>query len=213
LFIHQPSFFYYPATHLANSVLWIAAYQNLETLKPGGFITLAILDFFLSWKSYQSQHSGNSAGCFYYLNTETIQKLNGDPDQDNTLVQKCLDINTQSVCHAPVIFLVTFGQNTYFLVLFDFSEKKALILGRYRFQTLDVVSVHAEWQSWDGPTLWKRIGRAFNWLTAEMNDARSTAVIYKAKWIIQGFYKTILILKNQNFQNFLGSFRRYNSIH
>jgi hypothetical protein len=168
--------------HLANSVLWIDAYHNLETLKPGRLITLAVLDFFLSWESHQSQHSGNSANCFYYLHAEIVQKLTGDPDHDNTLVQKCLGFYTHPINNAPVLFLVTFRQNTYFLVLFDFSQSKALILGRYRVEKSDFISIHAEWESWNGPTLWKTICRAFNWLTSEMGETQHV-VVYEANWI------------------------------
>jgi hypothetical protein len=170
--------------HLANSVLWINAYHDLEALKPGCLVTLAVLDFFLSLESHQSQHhSGNSANCFYYLRTETVQKLTGDPDHDNTLVQQCLGFDSQPINDAPVIFLVSFTQNTYFLALFDFSEGKALILGRYGPKRLDLISVHAEWESWNGPTLWKRIGRAFNWLTSEIGEAQPMVVVYEANWI------------------------------
>jgi hypothetical protein len=169
--------------HLANSVVWIDAFHDLEALKPGGLVTLAVLDFFLSWESHQSQHSGNSANCFYYLHTETVQKLTGDPNHDNALVKKCLGFETWPINNAPVIFLVTFRQNTYFLALFDFSEKKALILGRYGLETLDFISAHAEWESWDGPTHWKRIGRAFNWLTSEMTKVQPLVVVYEANWI------------------------------
>jgi hypothetical protein len=176
-------FIYYLAMHIANSVLWIDAYHDLESLKPGGLITLAVLDFFLSWESHQSQHSGNSANHFYYLPTETVQKLTGDLNHDNILVRKCLGFESQPISDAPVIFLVTFTPNTYFLALFHFSKERCFILGKYRLQTLDVISVHAEWESWSGPTLWKRIGRAFNWLTSEGAEAQSMVVIYEASWI------------------------------
>lgn len=177
------SFIYYLAIHIANSVLWINAYHDLESLKPGGLITLAVLDFFLSWKSHQGQHSGNSANRFYYLPTETVQKLTGDLNHDNTLVQKCLGFESQPIPDAPVIFLVTSMPNTYFLALFHFSKEKSLILGRHKLQTLDVISGHAEWESWSGPTLWKRIGKAFNWLTSEGAEAQSMVVVYEANWI------------------------------
>lgn len=171
--------------HLANSVLWIAAYHGLEAVKPGDIVTLAVLDFFLSWESHQSQHCGNSASCFYYLHSETIQKLSGDSDHDHSLVKKCLGFNNQHINYAPVMFLVTWTPNTYFLVLFDFWEKKALILGRYSWaqERLDFISSHAEWMSWRGPTLWNRIGRAFNWLTSEMIEEQPEVVIYEANWI------------------------------
>jgi hypothetical protein len=169
--------------HLANSVLWIAAYHGLEALKPGEIVTLAILDFFLSWESLQSRHCGNSAGCFYYLHNETVQKLSGDPDHDRSLLKKCFGFSNQHINYAPVMFLVSLTQNTYFLVLFDFSENKALILGRYSQRKLDFISSHAEWRSWHGPTLWNRIGRAFNWLTSEMIEGQPEVVVYEANWI------------------------------
>lgn len=169
--------------HLANSDLWVAAYHGLEVVKPGDIVTPAVLDFFLSWESHQSQHCGNSASCFYYLHSETVQKLSGDVDHDHSLVLKCLGFNIPHINYAPVMFLVTLTQNTYFLVLFDFWEKKALILGRYSQKRLDFISSHAEWTSWYGPTLWNRIGRAFNWLTSEMIEGQPEVVIYEANWI------------------------------
>ena len=164
------------AIHLANSPLWIAAYQHLETLKPGGLIKLPALDLFLSWKSHKSQRSTNF---FYHLNVETIQKLTGDPNHDNTLLRNHLDSNTQPIKHAPVSFLISLGQNAYYLALFDFAENKALILGRCGSITMDMVAVHLEWESWDGPTLWKRIGQAFHW----MEETEPMPVIYEANWI------------------------------
>jgi hypothetical protein len=143
----------------------LSEYKNSETwsfYKPGG------ARFFLSWKSYYSQHGDDSANIFYYLNTETIHNLNGDTEHDNMLLKKCLDCNNLPVNPAPVIFLVTSRQNTYFLAVFDFSVKKALILGHYVLRMVDTVTVHAEWESWDGLMLWERIGKSFTWLACEI---------------------------------------------
>jgi hypothetical protein len=170
--------------HLANSALWIAAYHNLEALKPGRIVTLAVLEFFLSWKSHQSQHCEDLASRFYYLHSETVQKLSGNTTQNHSLVKKCLGFSDQPIDYAPVMFLVASTQNTYFLAMFDFWEKKALILGRYNQETLEFISSHAEWRSWHGPILWNRIGRALNWLTPEIIvEDRSEVVVYEANWI------------------------------
>jgi hypothetical protein len=177
-----PSFIYFLAIHLANSTLWVDAYKDLQTLKPGDSITLSVLDFFLSWESYQSQHSDDSAS-FYYINTETIKNLTGDPSHDHALVQKCLDLTTQPINHVPVIFLVSFEKRTYFLALFDFSENKVLILGCLGSPTLEPVASHAEWESWDGPILWERIVNAFTWQASKMKKAGHRAVVYEANWI------------------------------
>lgn len=154
----------------------MAAYQNLECLKPERLIKLHTLDFFLSWQSYRSQHS---ADFFYHLNIETIQKLTGDSNHDNTLIRNCLNPNTEQIKRAPVTFLISLGQDAYYLALFDFSVNKTLILGRRGPVTLDIVTVHLEWEAWDGPTLWKRIGQAFNW----MDETQPMPVVYEANWI------------------------------
>jgi hypothetical protein len=156
----------------------MVAYQNLETIKPGGLIKLQALDFFLSWKSYQSQHSTNF---FYHLNIETIQKLSGDSDHDNTLVKYSLGSSTQPIKHAPVTLLISLRQNEYFLAFFDFAQNKTLILGHRGPVTMDIVTVHLEWESWDGLTLWKRIRQAFNWMDSE--ETQPMPVIYEANWI------------------------------
>ena len=129
------------AIHLANSCLWMAAYHNLETLKPKSLIKLQALDYFLSWQSHQSQDSTNF---FYHLNVKTIQKLTRDSNHDKTLVKNWLDSNTQWIKHAPVTFLISFGQNAYYLTLFDFAENKALILGHHGPVIMDIVTVHLE---------------------------------------------------------------------
>jgi hypothetical protein len=154
----------------------MAAYQSLETLKPESLIKMQALDFFLSWQSHQNQDSTNF---FYHLNVETVQKLTGDFNHDNTLVKNCLDSNTQQIKNAPVTFLIRLGQNAYYLALFDFAENKILILGRHGPVTMDIVIVHLEWEAWDGPTLWKKIGQAFNW----MDETRPMPVVYEANWI------------------------------
>jgi hypothetical protein len=176
--------------HLANSDLWIAAYHDLEVLNPGRVVTLAVLDFFLSWESHQSQNCGSSASRFYYLQSGTVLKLTGDPDHDKYLIKKCLGLSKEPIDCAPVIFLVTprFRQNTYFLVLFDFSEKKVLILGRCSPGPMYFMPARADWETWDGPALWRRIGKAFNWPTCEM-----TAVdVYEENWIIVCLYIKLL---------------------
>jgi hypothetical protein len=154
----------------------MAAYQHLETLSPERLIKPQVLDFFLSWQSHQSQHSANF---FYHLNVETVQKLTGDSNHDNTLVKNCFDSNAQRIKHALVTFLITLGIDAYYLAIFDFAENKILILGRHGPVTMDIVTVHLEWEAWDGPTLWKRIGQAFDWI----EETLPMPVIYEANWI------------------------------
>jgi hypothetical protein len=170
--------------HLANSNLWTAAYHDLEALTPGRVITLAILDFFLSWESHQSQRHVNSVNSFYYLCTKTLKELNGDLDHDKSLLEKILGPRKQPIDCAPVIFLVSQGQNTYFLTLFDFSEKKTLVLGRYSHGQMDFGSAHAGWETWNGPTLWRRIGKAFDWLKSDMTEGQPMVDVYDENWII-----------------------------
>jgi hypothetical protein len=156
----------------------VAAYRSLETLKPESLINLHALDSFLSWQSHQSQHSTNF---FYHLNVEIIKELDGDTNLNNTLLKNFLDSNTQRIKHAPVTFLISLGQDAYYLVLFDFAENKGLILRRRRHGpvTMDIVTTYLEWEAWEGPTLWKRIGEAFDW----MDDTRPMPAIYEANWI------------------------------
>jgi hypothetical protein len=142
-----------------------------------------LLDFFLSWESHQSQVLGKGVNSFYYLHSEMVKGLTGELDQDKSLLKKGLGLSNPIIDCAPVLFLVNFEPNTYFLVMFDFSEKKALILGRYTLRRIHFTFPYAEWRSWNGPLLWKRIGRAFNWLSAEMIEGEPKAMIYETNWI------------------------------
>lgn len=136
----------------------------------------------MSWESHQSQRLDNPVNGFHYINSETVQNLTGDPNHNKSLLEKCLGSGNQPINYAPVIFLVPFGQNTYFLALFDFSEGKALVLGRHGPGGPDFISVHAEWESWNGPVLWKRISGAFNWHN-EKTEERPIVVVYEENWI------------------------------
>lgn len=155
------------ASHLVNPKHWVPAYQQVETLKPENLICAAVLDFFLSCESHRSRISIGSAQQFYYLDQNTLGKMTGDSKEDQSLLRNLLAITTGKIPPAPFLILITSGPNTYFLAMFDFLQVKALILGRRGLVGSDFNRAYAEWGSWNGPVLWKKIYNALIWPRSE----------------------------------------------
>lgn len=155
------------APHLANPKHWVPAYDQVKGIKPGNIISDAVLDFFLSCESHRSQSSIGSAQRFYYLDQNTLKKMTGDSKEDQTLLRNLLAITTGKIPLAPFLILITTGHNTYFMAMFDFIQEKALILGRRGVAGSDFNKAYAEWGSWNGRTLWRKIHNALIWPESE----------------------------------------------
>ena len=152
-------FLYNQAPHLLNPKNWASAYAEVGTLKPGDIVSLAVLDFFLSLESHQSQLSTDFRKRFYYLSQDAIGNLTGELEDKMGLLQKSLTIIDENTLSCPFLFLVTpqTATPTYFLVMFDFREENALILGHCGLSGPDFRKTYGEWESWKGRTLWQNI--------------------------------------------------------
>jgi hypothetical protein len=148
-----------PAPHLLNPKNWASAYAEVDTLKPGEVVSLAVLDFFLSLESHQSQLSTDFRKRFYYLSQDVISNLTGELEDKKWLFQKFLTIIDENTLSCPFLFLVTpqTATPTYFLVMFDFREENALILGHHGLSGPDFHKTYGEWESWKGRALWQNI--------------------------------------------------------
>ena len=170
----------------------------METLKPGNIVAVPVLDFFLTCTSHQSQTSGESTQRFYYLSKDTIGRLTGDVEEDQTLLRQSLAITTEEIIPAPLLFLIVLAPNTYFLVMFDFIEAKALILGRHGLSGPDFNKAFAEWESWNGRTIWWKLYHAFLGPGSEELDRETI------------FYEADLILVLYSMKNYYGRKARLN---
>ena len=124
---------------------------------------ISVLDFFLGCKSHQSRISTESTSWFYHLSQDTMEKLTGESQHHKTLLRQSLGITTEEIVPAPVLFLIPQSETTYFLVMFDFFEEKALIAGRRGIDGADFIKDYAEWESWKGNILWHGISNALSW--------------------------------------------------
>jgi hypothetical protein len=100
---------------------------------------------------------------FYYLPQDTIRKLTGESQKDETLLRQSLGITAENIIPAPFLLLTTQSTNIYFLVMFDFCQEKVLILGRRGLCAADFNKSYAEWESWNGDVLWRKISNALSW--------------------------------------------------
>jgi hypothetical protein len=154
-------FLYNLAPYLINPKKWVPAYTEVDTIKPGHIVSVAVLDFFLSLESHQSQLSTNFRERFYYLSQDAIHILtaSGELEDVQGVLKQSLSIIDENTVSCPFLFLVTprTAPTTYFLVLFDFRENIALILGRLGLSGPEFHKAYGEWESWKGHILWKKI--------------------------------------------------------
>lgn len=131
----------------------------MSTLKPGNIVSAAVLDFFLSLESHQSQSSTNFSQRFHYLPQDTIHNLTEELGNNQKLLKRCLKLTNEKTVDCPFLFLVTspVTPNTYFLVMFHFIQEKALVLGHRGLSGPDFYKTYGEWESWNGHTLWRKI--------------------------------------------------------
>lgn len=117
-----------------------------------------VLEFYLSLESHQSRLSTDIGQRFYYVPQDTIRKLKGEFEEDRRLLQQSLAV-MDDLERIPFLFLVTpmETESTYFLVMFDYIHEKALILGRKGLHGPDFHKDFAEWESWNGLALWRKI--------------------------------------------------------
>lgn len=175
----------------------MSAYSEVETLKPGNIVTLAVLDFFLSLESHQSQLPTDFGKRFYYLSQDTISNLTGELEDMKGLLQQSLTIMDGNTLCCPFVFLVTPQKETttYFLVMFDFHEENVLILGQSGLSGPGFHKTLGEWDSWKGHTLWRNLYAAlvspgFKELERTEPTVYKTDLILVAKPIYIYIYKT-----------------------
>lgn len=132
------------------------AYEQVSTLKPGNIVSAAVLDFFLSLESHQSQSSTDFSQRFHYLSQDTILNLTEELEHNRRLLKRSL--TNEKAVDCPFLFLVIspVTPNTYFLVVFDFIQERVLVLGHRGLFGPNFHKAYGEWESWNGPTLWRK---------------------------------------------------------
>jgi hypothetical protein len=191
------------APHLANTKHWVPAYQQVRDIKPGNIISIAVLDFFLSYESHRSRFPQSSAQWFYYLDRNTVEKLTGDSKEDHTLLRSFLAITTEKILLAPFLILISTGSSTYFLTMFDFLQDKALILGRRGLSGPNFNKAYAEWESWNGRTLWQKIRNAL--ILRGLEEMEVEPISYETDLIpVRNIF--LLLIQNPNLLYILAKF-------
>jgi hypothetical protein len=160
---------------------------------------VAVLDFFLSLESHQSQLSDDFTKRFYYLSQDTIRNLTQELESEQPW-QQSLTIIDEMTASCPFLFLVKprSATTTYFLVMFDFHQKIALILGQHGLSGPDFHKTLGEWGSWNGRPLWLKIYNTlirpgFEYLETEPNVYKSDLIVVRKKSI------PLIYKPNQNF--------------
>lgn len=190
-------FLYNLASHLVNPKHWVPAYEQVATLKPGDMVVVAVLDFFLSLESRQSQISTDIRQPFYYLAQDTVRYLTRESGEDQGNLQKSITVINERAVICPFLFLVTsqVEPSTYFLVVFDFFQEKVLILGRRGLSGPDFHKAYGEWESWNGNTLWRKIYRALTQAGLGELETMTEPTIYETDLIQVSNSMPLLILK------------------
>lgn len=152
------------------------AYEALETVRLGRLIHLPLLDFFLACEYQRSKSLPNGDPKYYYINHKALKDIRDKDEADGYTLKMALGQKPENpVSAAPVLLLIE-EEVGYFLVVFGFHARKALILGRSGGLNLAT----PEWKSWNGPTLWQKIGQAFGWARYCEHEPK----LYEMNWIL-----------------------------
>jgi hypothetical protein len=175
----------------------VPAYKEVGTLKPGDIVSVAVLDFFLSLESHQSQLSADFRKRFYYLSQDAVNNLTGEFEHDHELLQQSLTTIDEKTVSCPFLFLVT-APTTYFLVMFDFRGENVLILGHRGLSGPDFHKTYGEWESWKGHILWGKIYAAL--IRHRFEEPEREPTVYKTDMILVS--KSIPLRYNHNSNSF-----------
>lgn len=144
-------------------------------MRLGRAIHLPLLDFFLACEYQRSRLSAGGNSKFYYVDRDAVKGVRGTGGDGGYALRVALGGNPDDpVPDAPVLLLIEQGAG-YFLVIFGFHARKALILGRSGNAYLG----HPEWESWNGLALWKNIGLGFGWARC----CEDKPQVYERDWI------------------------------
>jgi hypothetical protein len=163
---------HFSATRLGSPEYWAASYQKITSLKPGSIIHFTLLDFFFI--SEWQKRSNQSNPAIYYVDKLLLNQILDKKIDQQDLKERLMLSFCSFIPQAPICLMIE-RDGGYFMVLFDFAKKKALISGRKnRFMH----PVHAEWESWNGPLLWRNTCMAFGW----EKDAENVPTVYEIDW-------------------------------
>lgn len=145
---------------LGDPMLWSYAYEHIQTAAPVHRLHGDIVDFFLlkSWYGTVQDESGSNA---YYLDMMTVKKID-QSNLENSICQILLLPEGTGIPMKPVLFSPDFVQGSELLnmILFDYNKNVVLVFGH---DTPFETDMHASWDEWEGPNLWKAIADLFGW--------------------------------------------------
>jgi hypothetical protein len=155
---------------LADPWFWSRAYNEINSVMlVSMMIDLTVLDFYIytEWFKCQSGHPGA-----YYLDLRTSKDLQGLEEWKTSLTLK------SPVQQVPVIFFLQDIDHWPRLVVFNYKTRMVLLLGRGNNEEEESIVGHADWNQWNGESLWTQISTTMGWLQNEQNPR-----IIEANWI------------------------------
>lgn len=138
--------------YLASSTLvWGKAITNLPTLRPNVWIGAAVLDVFLSHRMANRPPPHRTT----YIPMSWVLKPDRPEEAEKTEFSKIMDIRS---IRAGAIIFIALQHEHYFLVLFDYPGRRFITYGRKFNIEVEPVCRDRDWEVWNGPELWNRVG-------------------------------------------------------
>ncbi|KAN0101312.1 hypothetical protein V8E55_001296 [Tylopilus felleus] len=150
---------------MARPALWAIAYQNLSTLKHQTWIEASVLNFFLLslWYSVSGQTRVRYVD-FFSAMLSISSGIHSLPDvQEIQLFQQRHMFDSLPADPSVPVAFVVLSSGHFFVVVFDYQENLALVLGRRISGNVSedpdpyYDDRRDDWNGWNGPLYWMRI--------------------------------------------------------
>lgn len=159
----------FPDLALGNPEVWDMVLEEMPTLRPRQWLGGKILDFILL--SHWAQVYREAPVLF--VDVETSRYFAETPDLHSDQVihtRKRLLLPDPDALEEKPVLVPIMHINHYFLVLFDYTNATAHIIGQ-RYNVLNVqYTRNVDWTEWDGDRLWEHIAQIMGWAACPVED-------------------------------------------
>jgi hypothetical protein len=145
---------------MGDPYTWDSVPQELNTLGPKQWLGGALMDYVLLRHWLKIHHAAN----VYFIDFITIRHFcdRTEPTEMEFHHSRRRLLIPEGPIDLKPVLLPVLEVNHYFLVIFDYSSKRAHILGRNIGRVGPSSEIH--WESWNGPKLWNMVAKLFGWM-------------------------------------------------
>ncbi|KAG2129259.1 uncharacterized protein EDB93DRAFT_1108727 [Suillus bovinus] len=158
---------------MARPVIWTSAWYNWTTLGLNEWLDATVANYYLCDVWYEVL--GRSQMRYVDLYAAMVNDM---VDEELELFRKYHFLSQDGTCPVVPVGFIVHHSDHFFAVVFDYQRHIAHVMGRHISDSMmDVDGVDPnDWEDWDGPQYWRRIGSLHRWSTGDVTNVsvRST---------------------------------------